>query len=348
MRVVVASTYLPFLEGGGVKIVEDLTRALAVRGFETETVLLPFYPAWPLVPEQTLALRLLDLSRSSGERIDRLIAIRTPAYALRHPNKVAWFIHHHREAYDLWGTPWSGMPDDEHGRRCRDAIRRSDDVYLRECRKVFTNSQVVAGRLKRFNGLEPDGVLYPPLAPDDPFRVGPFGDYLFYPSRITPLKRQELAVEALRYTREDVRLVVGGVADQDAYFDRLRASVRERGLDGRVEFTGWLTEQHKAELLSGCCGVLFVAHQEDYGYVTLEAFESGKPVITLTDSGGILELVEDGVNGLVAEPEPWALAEAMDQLWADRGTGRRMGEAAREAPRRLRIDWDHVVENLTS
>ena len=101
------------------------------------------------------------------------------------------------------------------------------------------------------------------------------------------------------------------------------------GLEGRVEFTGWLTEERKAELMAGCCGALYLAYLEDsYGYVTLEAFHSGKPVITLNDCGGTLEVIEDGVNGLVAAPEPKALAEAMNRLWADRPTVRRLGARA--------------------
>ncbi len=155
----------------------------------------------------------------------------------------------------------------------------------------------------------------------------------------------------MKYTRPDVRLVLGGTFDADAgpaFYDGLRQKVLNEGLGDRIEFTGWLTEERKVELMAGCCAVLFPACLEDYGYVTLEALHSGKPVVTLTDSGAILELVEDGVNGLVAEPEPRALAAALDRLWTDRPLARRMGEAGRETPRRLRIDWDHVIENLIS
>ena len=83
--------------------------------------------------------------------------------------------------------------------------------------------------------------------------------------------------------------------------------------------------------MAGCCGVLYLAYLEDsYGYVTLEAFHSGKPVITLSDCGGPLEVIEHGVNGLVAEPEPRALAEAMNRLWADRPAGKRMGDVRQQ------------------
>ena len=151
----------------------------------------------------------------------------------------------------------------------------------------------------------------------------------------------------MKYARPGFRLVIAGKAATDEELDGLMERVRREGLAGRVEFTGWLSEERKAELMAGCCGVLYLAYLEDsYGYVTLEAFHSGKPVVTLTDSGGSLELVEDGVNGLIAEPEPRALAEAMNRLWADRALARRLGDDARETPRRRRIDWDHVIEQL--
>jgi glycosyltransferase involved in cell wall biosynthesis len=349
VRILIASTYVPFVKGGDRKIVESLTQALRERGFETDVTLIPFHSAWPDIPAQTVGLRLLDVSESCGNRVDRLITIRYPSYALNHPNKVAWFIHHHREAYDLWGTPWGGMPDTQMGRHYRDMMRRSDDTYLRECRKVFTNSRIIASRLRTFNGLEPDGVLYPPLGDASLFRPGPFGDYLFYASRLSRIKRQGLAIEALKYTDPEVRLVIGGAPDVPAYKEELQQKIDELGLGKRVRLLGWLSEEDKADLMAGCCGALYLAYLEDsYGYVTLEAFHSAKPVITLTDSGGPLEVIEDGVNGLVAEPTPESLAAAMDRLWKDRAAGRDMGERALHTLGRYRIDWDHVVENLTS
>jgi glycosyltransferase involved in cell wall biosynthesis len=349
VRILIASTYVPFVPGGATKIVHDLRDELRARGFETDTVLLPFDGSWPSVPEQTLGLRLLDLREACGMRVDRLITVRYPSYALRHDDKVCWFIHHHREAYDLWGTAYSGMPDSPTGRHYRDMMRKSDDLYLRECRKVFTNSRVMAERLKKFNALDADGVLYPPLPRQHPFCPGPFGDYLFYPSRITSIKRQVLAVEALRFTDPGLRLVLGGAPDSDAEQVALEAAIDAAGVGDRVVLTGWLSEQQKADLMAGCCGALYLAYNEDsYGYVTLEAFHSAKPVLTLSDSGGSLEVVENGFNGYVTLPEPQALAEAMNRLWLDRRHAQDLGEAGRGTLQRHRIDWDHVVESLTS
>jgi glycosyltransferase involved in cell wall biosynthesis len=349
VRIVIASTYVPFIKGGADTMVESLRQALCARGFQTDTVYLPLSSPWPDLAGQTAAFRLLDLTESCGDRIDRLITVRYPSYALRHPNKVAWFIHHYREAYDLWGTPWGGIPDTPKGREFRDALHRSDNQYLGECRKILTNSRIVADRLRRYNGIEPDAVLYPPLPEGHPFRPGPYGDYLLYVSRLTPIKRQTLAIEAMKYTRSGVRLVIGGTGEVPDYLEKLRSEVTAAGLGDRVRLPGWVSEERKAELMAGCCGALYLAYQEDsYGYVTLEAFHCAKPVITLTDSGGPLEVIRDGHNGYVAEPDPRALAEAMDRLWLDRVKGRRLGDNTRATLREYRIDWDHVVENLTA
>jgi len=349
VRVVVASTYIPFCKGGGNKIAEDLNSELQRRGFESDLVMLPFYSYWVDYPAQTAALRLLDLSESCGNRNDRLITNRTPAYALPHPNKVVWFIHHHRAAYDLWGHPLSGMPQNPVSRYYRDLYRRTDDIYLKECRAIYTNSQVVADRLLKFNDLRADAVLYPPLHGDHDFRPGPFGDYIFYPSRLTAIKRQSLAVEALKHTRTPVRLVIGGAPDSSRFLAELKHQVRATGVGGRVELTGWLSEPRKAELMAGCCGALYLAYDEDsYGYVTLEAFHAHKPVVTLTDSGGPLEVIRDGQNGLIVEPTPEALAAAMDRLYEDRRLGERLGREGGRSLDRHRIDWDHVIEKLTS
>jgi glycosyltransferase involved in cell wall biosynthesis len=348
MRIVVASTCVPLIQGGGTKIVDDLVAELTAAGHQVDKVLVPFCSDWRFIADQTLALRLLDLTEAGGERVDRLITIRYPSYALAHPNKVAWFIHHHRGAYDLWNTCWRDIPDSPEGRRAREMMMRSDRLYLREARRLFTNSQVVAGRLMTYNGIAADGVLYPPLPRDHALRPGPFGDYVLYVSRLSPIKRQTLAIRALRHCSPEVRLVLAGAPDVPAYLDTLHALARECGVEARVRFTGWVSEAQKADLLAGCCAALYLPQDEDsYGYSTLEALHAGKPVITLTDSGGPLELLEDGENGLVAEPTPEALAQAMDRLWADRARAARLGKAAAQTPRRRGITWQHVVDSLT-
>ncbi len=347
MKVVVASTYVPFLQGGGTKIVDDLAAELSAAGHQVDTVKIPLYSYWRQIPDQTLAIRLLDLKESCGNRIDRLITLRYPSYALAHPNKVTWFMHHHRGAYDLWGSKWSDVPDTPEGRWAREIMIRSDNLYLREARKIYTISKNVASRLKTFNGIKADGVLYPPLPRNHPFHSRQTGDYFVYVSRICPIKRQFLAIQAMRYCKGDFRLVLVGTADVPAYQDTIQELIHQCGVENRVHLTGWVSEQRKADLLADCLAALFLPHDEDYGYATLEAFHSGKPVITLSDSGGSLEAIDHGVNGLISDPHPEALAAAMDQMWADRAKAPAMGKAAQRTIEALGITWKKVVDSLT-
>ncbi len=119
-----------------------------------------------------------------------------------------------------------------------------------------------------------------------------------------------------------------------------------RGVGDRVTFAGRITDAELLDHLARCRVVCFPPFEEDYGFVTAEAFASKKAVITCRDSGGPAELVLDGVNGVVAEPTPQSLASALRRAMGDPAAARRMGEAAFDTGRKL--NWRDAVEKLTS
>jgi glycosyltransferase involved in cell wall biosynthesis len=248
----------------------------------------------------------------------------------------------------MWATEL-GLSDTPEERYIRSAIVEADNRLLAEARRVYAISGVVGRRMRTFNDLEP-AVLYPPLGDERSYYHGEPGNYLFFPSRIHSVKRQDLAAEAMRHVSSDVQLVIAGDADLvGTDLDRLSRLIADPELRGRVRLLpGWLPEQRKLELLAHCLGVLFPPYNEDYGFVTLEGFLASKPVITCADSGGPVELVENGVSGWVTEPDPRSIAEAIDRLAANRTRAVQMGMNGRERVRALGIDWDHVVEELTA
>ena len=171
-------------------------------------------------------------------------------------------------------------------------------------------------------------------------------DYLFFPSRIAPPKRQELVIESLAATREKVRVRFSGQPDYAPYGERIMKLAAKLGVEDRVEWMGQLSEDEKRKAYAHCIGVIFPPVDEDYGYVTLEAMLSSKPVVTCRDSGGPLEFVRDGETGFVTDPEPKALAGALDQLWRDRALAAGFGIKGREAYERLGLSWAKVVTTL--
>ena len=107
---------------------------------------------------------------------------------------------------------------------------------------------------------------------------------------------------------------------------------------------GFLNDAQLTDAYAGARAVLFVPAQEDYGYITLEAMLSGKPVVTTTDSGGPMELVVPGVTGLATPPDSAALGGAINALLRRPWMGWRMG---RDGARRARqVTWDAVLATL--
>lgn len=292
-----------------------------------------------------IATWLTDVSSADGHAIDRVVSLRYPSYAVRHPQHVCWLNHTMREYYDLWDRFSATLSSQ--GRikeRARRAAIHAADRYLltRNVTKLFVQSRTIQRRLAMWPELR-STVLYPP-APQRPYRCDEYGDFVFMVSRLTKLKRADLLIEALALPdAAGVKAIIGGEGEDRASLEALATA---RGVRDRVTFTGRLSDTELLDYLARCRVVCFPPFDEDYGFVTAEAFASSKAVITCRDSGGPAELVQDGVTGLVSEPTPEALASALRRAMAEPAIARRMGDAAFEAGAKL--NWRDAVEQLTS
>lgn len=343
MKIALCSSFVPFIHGGYRNIVEWLQEELVAAGHRVERIYLPQVDVPDLLLPQMAAYRWIDLAAAA----DRVICFRPPAHVIPHPHKILWFIHHIRVFYDLWDSPYRGFPDDEKHRNLRAVLHRADTAALGEARQVFTNSRVVADRLQRFNRVNSE-VLYPPIFKPERFRFAGMNDEIVYICRVEHHKRQHLLLEAMRHTRTPVRLRLCGASAGDAYARALQNNAASKELRGKVRFDHrWISEEEKAEMLAQCLAAAYLPLDEDsYGYPSLEASHAAKPILTTTDSGGVLELVVDGYNGHVCAPEPKALAEAMDQLYRDRARTLEMGRNATRRIDELNISWQHVLQRL--
>jgi glycosyltransferase involved in cell wall biosynthesis len=340
-RIIVADAQVPFVHGGAELHVRGLVDVLRRRGYDADVVSLPFraQPKEELLA-QAAAWRLLDLSSSNGQPIDLLIATRFPTYFARHPRKVAWVIHQHRAAYELCGTAFSDFEHTEHDVGLRKRLFALDAQMLGECRHVFANSRNTAQRLRTFNGIEAEALYHPPPLADR-LGSGPYGSYVLVVGRLERVKRADLVVRAMTHVPHAVTLVVAGDGSERSAIER---TAIECGVRDRVTLTGQIGGDELIRLYAGALAVVYPPFDEDYGYVTLEAFLCSKPVVTCADSGGTLEFVVDGENGFVCAPEPAAVGGAISRLAADRTVAARLGTAGLSRARQ--ITWDGVVERL--
>jgi glycosyltransferase involved in cell wall biosynthesis len=340
-RIVVAEAQVPFVRGGAELHVEALIEQLRRRGYDVEKVAIPFrsQPRSELLA-QAAAWRLHDLSSSNGQPIDLLIATRFPTYFARHPRKVAWVIHQHRAAYELCGTAYSDFEETPADVGLRRRLIELDTQMFGECHRVFANARNTANRLAKYNGVAAQALYHPPPLATR-LTGGPYGDYFLSVGRLEAVKRADLAVRAFAHVPPPARLVIVGDGSQRELVER--AAV-DAGVGTRVTFAGSATGDDLVRYYAGARGVIYAPYDEDYGYVTLEAFLSGKPVITATDSGGTLEFVVDGENGFICAPAADAIGAAVSRLAGDAALAARLGQAG--LARARTITWDGVVEQL--
>ena len=346
MNIAVLNTQIPFCRGGAEVLADDLVEALNERGHVATIVSVPFkwYPQQSLI-DNIIACKLLDISDFNGVEVEKVIALKFPMWLVEHEHKSLWILHQHRTAYELWDTEFNDMASMEDGALVRDLIIREDNASIPGCEGIYTISQNVTDRLHKYNGI-PSEVLYPPPRGMDSFYNEAYGDYFFYPSRITPLKRQELVFDALVHASRNVSVVFAGQADDQGYLRSLQERAERAGVADQIIWLGHISEEEKLKHYANCRMVLFPSYNEDYGYVTPEAMLSSKGVITLADSGGSLEFIDHDASGSVIPADAVALGAELQRIRDNSDLARRYGEGAREKVLQMDISWDKVVEHL--
>ena len=343
MRILICTTQVPFTTGGAESHIEGLRRALIEAGYKAEVVALPFkwYPPTEIM-RGAMAWRMLDLSSANGQPVDLVIGMKFPAYVVAHERKVLWILHQHRSAYNLWGTQFDDLSTYPEGVRIREWIKHCDERFIPEAKKVFANSHTVAQRLKHYNNIDSEPLYHPPPLANR-LRTGEQGDYVFYPSRLEPQKRQELLIEAMRFVRTPVKAILAG---SSADTKRYEALVKQFKVGDRVTLRGFVSDDELVELYANALAVCYLPFDEDYGYVTLQGMLAGKPIVVTSDSGGAMELIDHEQDGFVVAPDPRAIADIIDALYSDRALALRMGQRGREKLTAMNLSWEQVVNRL--
>jgi glycosyltransferase involved in cell wall biosynthesis len=344
MKVLVLSTMVPFVHGGAEELFFHLVDRLQAAGVEAEGFRIPFTwnPAERLIDEMLIAKRLRLYN------VDRVIALKFPAYLVPWDDKVLWLLHQYRQAYDLLDAGQSNISSDARGVEIVRAIRTADNAAFAESRRIFANAPTTARRLAHYNGVASE-VLRPPLNDPELFPGGDSDGYVLATGRVNSGKRQHLLIRALRYATS-TRLVIAGPPDSAEDAMTLRRLAAEEGVADRLELRlGFVPRRELAELVNRALAVAYLPFDEDsLGYCTMEAFQAAKPVLTTTDAGGVLDIVRHDETGLVSAPDPEALGAALAALSGDPARAARLGGAGRAAMNAEELTWSATIEKLVS
>ena len=262
------------------------------------------------------------------------------ALALRKSRKTPLIVSTHGETFA-----------DDHDAFSHSLLLRSGLKYaLRDADVVTGCSQMVLDDLsERFGSTKgvvvPNGVELTSAKPAPGLLSQAESPSVFALGRVERMKGFDLLIEA--FARASVPpgtvLTVGGDGSELA---SLRDLVRQRDLSDRVSFLGNLSPSEVAHQMSTASLVVVPSRREAFGIVVLEAWRAGAPLIA-TSRGGPRDLVRDGVDGLVIDPEDTAaLAGAITRVLAEPELARRLGKAGAE--RVKAYTWEHVVQEYES
>jgi glycosyltransferase involved in cell wall biosynthesis/GT2 family glycosyltransferase len=273
----------------------------------------------------------LDLSS-----FDIVISTKAPTFAVSHPNHVMYLVHTVRVFDDMFDEAFPHAGVQRFVERAQ--LHARDFRAMSRIKAKFAIGYEVANRLYRWRGILPE-VLHPPLGFAG-FRQGTLGDYFFLPGRLHPWKRVDLLIKAVQLSALPLRLIIAGAGEAEADLRSLASG------DSRIEFTGRIGDDELIGLYANALAIPFVPLREDYGYVTLEAFASGKAVVTCSDSGEPTNFVSNGETGLICAPSADSLREALEWLATHREDAARMGQNG--AALLSNMSWPKVASRLVN
>lgn len=343
-KIAVLHAQVPFVRGGAEILVETLVKQLKIRNYDAELIAIPFkwYPNNSLL-DSVLAWKMVDVKETNGSKIDLVIGTKFPTYVVDHPNKVLWLMHQHRAAYDLYNSyEYAGLHTISGGSDLKSKIEVIDNNAISNIKNRYTISQNVTNRLKRYNNIAASTLYHPPSLAGRYFSED-YSNYIVSVGRLDSIKRTDLLIKALTFCDKKIKAKIAGKGIE---MNNLKKLAEKLNVVDRVEFLGYVPDEDLLELYANAFAVFFAPVDEDYGYITLEALLSKKPVITCLDSGGVLEFVEDNKSGFVCSVNSEELGDKIDKLYNNKKLCCELGNFGYSKVKD--ISWNNVVDSLTS
>ena len=322
---------------------DRLCRAIAAAGNDVETTSIPFSTALADVVSQTLAYRLFDLRHGA----DLCIALGPFSHALQHDNKRAWVLSQYGPLTQHWNTPYGAVTASYTNLSTRAYVNELDRAWLSEARLVYAASATVASSLSDRLDVRSTTLLPAPL---DALTSPPsgYGDYFLFAGLLADTARVRLVIDAFGKINSAARLVLLGYqcsVEEREYVQQLITDSRQAAA---ITLELDPSEERFRSLVSEAAAFISVPYLASAADVfAIAAGASSKPLVTTTDSGAIAELVDDGTTGFAVDPDPTALADALDRLFANRALAKRFGTRLSEKLRTVLPTWEYIAAELT-
>lgn len=202
------------------------------------------------------------------------------------------------------------------------------------------HTYAISETVKRRKEYYPDNTTVEVIYPPSKLTEYSHGDYkyVFMISRLDSPKRIDMLIDAMKFVKSDVKLLIAGTGPEG---DRLKKLAKG---DNRIEFLGFVNDDEAEAYYANSLVIPYFPYDEDYGLITIEAMMHKKPVITTVDAGGPTEFVVNNETGFITKFDPKAIAEKIDYFAENTNEAKRMGFNAYNKVKS--ITWEYTVNNL--
>ena len=357
----------PYVKGGAEKRVWEIAKRLAAKGHEVHIFGMKYWEGEDVIEREgvhlhgvcesqdlyvdgkrsikTSVLFSWKLLRSLGGDFDVVDAQEFPYFPCfsaklfsilkRTPLFITW--------HEVWGDYW-----DEYLGRMGVFGKGIERLTVRLPDKIIPVSERVRRDLLSM-GVRGERMVVVPNGVDlekiDSVEAGELTYDLVYVGRLSEHKRVDLLIEAVSLAREVMPDIRCGVIGDGPEMERLRRLVEDLQIEENVVFLGFLeTDEDLIAAMKSSRIFVLPSMREGFGISALEANACGLPVVTVrSEMNAASDLVEEGLNGLVVDPTPEDMAEAVLKLLKD-DMYNRLSEPSRRVAEKY--DWSVVTDAI--
>jgi len=360
----------PHVKGGAEKRVWEISRRLADRGHEVHIFGMKYWDGEAVIERDGVHLhgvcdpgnlyvdgrrsiktairfssKLLSSFKGDFDVVDAQQFPYLPCFSAklfctlkRTPLVITW--------HEVWGDYW-----DEYlgwmgifGERVERLTVRIPDRIIPVSDRVRRDPLSMGVKSERMV-VVPNGV---DLEKIDSVEAGELAYDVVYAGRLSEHKRVDLLIEAVSLAREEIPDIRCSIIGDGPEMENLRKLAKELKSEENVDFLGFLETDE--DLIAGMkSSRIFVlpSMREGFGISALEANACGLPVVMVrSEMNAALDLMEDGLNGLVVDPTPEEVAEAILELLKDERYGSLSKPSRRVAERHDRSIITDSIEKV--
>ena len=266
------------------------------------------------------------------EDYDLINAHMAPSHWIRNKNeRVLWYCHTPlRDIYDLYKfrlsmKKWHQKPIYIAGSK---GVKLLDGKIVKKIEYIFANSMNTKSRIEKYYGRNDAKVLHGAIDYKDYKNEGD-EQFFFYPSRISPNKRQEFTIDAfnsISKKNKNYKLIIAGALSKDSsfkeYYNMLQAKAKT---NKNIHILTNISDKEYKHLISKSTAVLFPPINEDYGLVPLDAMAAGKPIIAINQGGPKETIINNKTGFLINSKEE--MADKMEYIISHPSIANQIGKA---------------------